>query len=122
MDPTSDKLFATGSHDKTIKLWDVTKPQKAQNTLTGNKEGVWCLNYSHDGKRLLSASSDGLCKVWDVKTGKCAAELKAHEGAKAYYASWNADSNYIATCGSDRLICLYDSRKAAQPMFKNAES
>ena len=82
VDPTSEKLFATGSHDKTVKLWDATKPQKALNVLTGNKQGVWCLNYSHDGKKLLSASSDGLCKIWDAKSGKMAAEMTAHNGAK----------------------------------------
>jgi len=122
VDPTSDKLFATGSHDKTIKLWDATKPQKALNVITGNKQGVWCLNYSHDGKKLVSASSDGLCKIFDVKTGKTAAELTAHSGAKAYYASWNADSSYIATCGSDKLVCLYDVRNTKAPVFKNDES
>lgn len=122
VDPTSDKLFATGSHDKTIKLWDATKPQKALNVLTGNKQGVWCLNYAHDGKRLVSASSDGLCKIWDVKTGKVAAELTAHQGAKAYFATWNADSTMVATCGSDQLICLYDTRKPTAPLFKNQES
>jgi WD40 repeat protein len=50
--------------------------------LTGNKQGIWCLNYSHDGKKLVSASSDGLCKIWDVKSGKCAQELTAHAGHK----------------------------------------
>jgi len=78
VDPNPDKLFATGSHDKTIKIWDATKPQKALNVITGNKQGVWCLNYSHDGKRLLSASSDGLCKIFDVKSGKVLNELTAH--------------------------------------------
>ncbi len=88
-DPTSDRLFASGSHDKTIKLWDAQKPQKALNTLTGNKNGIWSLNYSHDGKRLLSASSEGLCKIWDVKSGKCTTELTAHMGHKVRIYSRN---------------------------------
>ena len=81
-DPTSDRYFASGSHDKTIKLWDAQKPQKPLNTLTGNKAGIWSLNYDHEGKRLVSASSEGFCKIWDVKSGKCATELLGHAGAK----------------------------------------
>ena len=81
-DPTSDRYFASGSHDKTIKLWDAQKPQKPLNTLTGNKAGIWSLNYDHEGKRLVSASSEGICKIWDVKSGKCASELLGHTGAK----------------------------------------
>ena len=81
-DPTSDRYFASGSHDKTIKLWDAQKPQKPLNTLTGNKAGIWSLNYDHEGKRLVSASSEGICKIWDVKSGKCATELLGHAGAK----------------------------------------
>ena len=71
-------MFASGSHDKTIKLWDATKPQKPTSTLSGNNEGIWSLEYSIDGKKLLSASPEGLCKVWDPKTGKATAELRGH--------------------------------------------
>lgn len=28
----------------------------------------------------------------------------------------------VATCGSDQVICVYDVRKGAQPLFKNTES
>lgn len=28
----------------------------------------------------------------------------------------------IATCGSDKAVCVYDVRKASQPLFKNTES
>jgi len=44
-DQTNDHTFATGSHDKTIKLWDIIK-EKYVNTLTGHTQGVWCVNYN----------------------------------------------------------------------------
>jgi WD40 repeat protein len=40
--------FVTGSHDKTIKIWDVSSA-KCVKTLTGNNEGIWCVNYNPNG-------------------------------------------------------------------------
>lgn len=69
--------YATGSHDKSIKIWDVTK-DKSLKTLTGHKEGVWCLNYHNSGTQLISASPEGISKLWDTKSGKSTADLKFH--------------------------------------------
>lgn len=70
--PKSQGIYASGSHDKTIKIWDGTKG-KCLKTLEGHANGVWCLNYFQDGKKLLSASSDGTSRIWDASSGKCTA-------------------------------------------------
>lgn len=46
--PKSDKEFVTGSHDKTIKVWDINK-EKSLNTLKGHTQGVWGINYHPSG-------------------------------------------------------------------------
>ena len=60
-----------------MKVWDVTKP-KSLMTMTGHKEGIWCVNYHKDGAQIVSASPEGIAKIWDVKTGKSTADLKVH--------------------------------------------
>ena len=42
--PTTDTEFATGSHDKTIIVWDA-ETAKVKKQLRGNAEGIWNLNY-----------------------------------------------------------------------------
>lgn len=121
VDPISQKFFASGSHDKTIKLWDASKLSKPITTMTGNKEGIWSLEYSLDGKKLLSASPEGLAKVWDAKSGKAQVELRGHT-EKCYYACWADDGNMIASCGADRKICIFDIRKPAKPLVVNESS
>jgi Prp8 binding protein/COMPASS component SWD3 len=48
VNPKKHTEVISGSHDKTIKVWDVTKP-KSILTMTGHKEGIWCVNYHKDG-------------------------------------------------------------------------
>jgi WD40 repeat protein len=58
------KTLATGSWDRTVKLWDVASGEELA-TLTGHGDRVHSVAFTRDGKRLATASRD-VIKIWDV--------------------------------------------------------
>lgn len=66
------KYAATGSRDKTVKLWDTASGQCLR-TFVGHDNWVRALIFHPSGKFLLSASDDKTVKVWDLQTGRCVA-------------------------------------------------
>ena len=63
------ELFASGGmDDQAVKIWNVKTGQEVF-TLTGHPQSIWGVVFHPDGKRLISASSDGTIAVWNVADG-----------------------------------------------------
>ncbi|KAI4599608.1 hypothetical protein KJ359_001705 [Pestalotiopsis sp. 9143b] len=64
------RRLASGSRDKTVKLWDAESGACLQ-TLEGHSDNVWSVAISADGRRLASGSRDKTVKLWDAESGAC---------------------------------------------------
>src|SRR5262245_10201635 len=71
------KLIASGSIDRTIKLWDVATGRELR-TLSGHSDHVNSVAFSPDGKSVASGSWDRTIKLWDVATGRQLRTLSGH--------------------------------------------
>ena len=76
LDDESNSILS-GSHDNTLKIWDV-ETGECTKTLNGHTDVVYCCAVSRLGKWVLSGSSDKTLKIWDVETGECTKTLKGH--------------------------------------------
>ena len=63
------KRIASGSKDKTVKVWDAETGQEVL-TLKGHPNWVTSVAFSPDGKRIVSGCPANTVKVWDAETGK----------------------------------------------------
>ncbi|KDQ61138.1 hypothetical protein JAAARDRAFT_32141 [Jaapia argillacea MUCL 33604] len=70
-------FVATGSRDKTIKLWDSQSGQLLRN-LAGHDNWIRAIVFHPTGKFLLSASDDKTIRVWELSTGRCMKIVEAH--------------------------------------------
>ena len=78
-----DGRLVSASLDRTLKVWDLTKPEGQQcvATLEGHKFWICSVIQLKDG-RLVSASRDKTLKVWDLnkpEDQQCVATLRGHE-------------------------------------------
>ena len=89
--------------------------------MSGHSNGVWCLNYFQDGKRLLSASSDGTSMIWDINSGKATAQFGGHTG-RVFHSQSNAEGSLVVSAGSDKIINVWDLRNVSRPALQNKQS
>ena len=100
-------LLASGSTDKTVRLWDINNRDK---WITLQKHTNWInvLAFSPDGKMLASGSVDKTVQLWDTATGKSLATFTGHiNGITAL--AFSPDSTTLVSGSADGMIRFWDT-------------
>lgn len=98
---------------------------KLVRTLRAHREVIYCLNFSHDGKILATASWDGTVKLWQVATGHELLTIPSHSGV-VWSVAFSPDDRTLAfaTGGQEVQIlrCASVERLAKQAQEQAVQS
>ncbi|GMF33851.1 unnamed protein product [Phytophthora fragariaefolia] len=132
--------LASVSDDRTVQLWSnngettleqLQAPRTASRTelLTsvyspvfrawGHSARIWDVSFWKGG--VVTASEDGLCKLWDL-SGKCVATLQGHIGRHVWRAAVHPSCNVIATGGGDGAAKLWDVTRQLMSTSEGSET
>jgi serine/threonine protein kinase/WD40 repeat protein len=99
------KLVASGSNDRTVKLWDGTGANSNPvRELKGHTNFVNSVIFSPDGKKLASSSGDGTVRLWDVASGNELKQLKSPDQAVIASISFSPDGTLLAGAATNRML------------------
>ncbi|KAJ5652726.1 hypothetical protein N7507_010152 [Penicillium longicatenatum] len=98
-------LLASGSNDKTVRVWDPATGQTVS-TLEGHSDSVFSIAWSPDGSRLASGSYDTTVRVWDPTTGQTVSTLEGHGSVQSI--AWSPDGKRLASGSYDTTVRVWD--------------
>lgn len=102
------RFIATGSLDKTAKLWDSeTLSQLA--VFRGHSRGLQCVQFSPMENILGTSSMDKTIKLWELKNFKCTKTFEGHEMSVLSFSFLSRGLQLISS-GGDGLIKLWSVR------------
>ncbi|KAF8846125.1 U3 small nucleolar RNA-associated protein [Paxillus ammoniavirescens] len=101
----TERVLATGSSDKTVKLWSL-EDFTCVKTFEGHTNSVLRVDFLNSGTQLVSTGSDGLVKIWNVREEECIATLDNHED-KVWALAISTDERTIISGAADSIVTFW---------------
>jgi WD40 repeat protein len=101
-------LLASGSWDRTVRLWDA-RSGRLLNALEGHEDNVSSVAFSPDGALLARGSWDRTVRLWDVRSGRLPNALEGHEEGVLSIA-FSPDGVLLASGSDDGTVKRWDVR------------
>jgi WD domain, G-beta repeat len=109
------KTLATGSFDKTVKLWDATSAKEFRTIggANGHTNTITALAFHPKEATLATASTDNTVRLWDIKRDKPAeaAQKTLQHPQLVNCLGFNASGTTLATGGQDGILRFWDMTK-----------
>jgi WD40 repeat protein len=80
----------------------------AESVLKGHTGAVYALNFSSDGKRLITGSADKTAQIWETATGRPLVKLTGHE-SNVTHTGFNSDGKRVFTASDDKSVRFWDA-------------
>jgi WD40 repeat protein len=100
--------LASGSWDKTIKLWDIQTGVE-ESTLRGHGLQVTSVAFSPCGHFLASASCDRTVRLWELPS-RLFSTLYGHSWS-VFAAAFSPDGKTLATASDDNTVIVWETIK-----------
>ncbi len=108
--PNASREFASGSFDKTLRLWDAGEQgEPKQLACWEHPNRVRCLSFSPDGRFLASGCDDHVLRLWDCTTGALVASLAGHTD-KIRAVAFSIDGSYLFSTSNDASVRRWNVR------------
>jgi WD40 repeat protein len=108
--PKDDQTLASGSRDRTAKLWNVAERRRKESEFTIPGGGFTCLAFSSDDGTLAMGGEGGagrVIRLVDLETGNKKAELRGHLGDISGLA-FTPDGKTLLSASGDGTIRVWD--------------
>uniref|UniRef100_A0A336LQ95 CSON000914 protein n=1 Tax=Culicoides sonorensis TaxID=179676 RepID=A0A336LQ95_CULSO len=106
----NNKFVATGSQDKTAKLWD-TQTFQLIHVFHGHRRGIWTVQFSPVDQILLSTSADFTIRLWSLSDATCLKTFESHESS-VLKANFITEGMQIVSTGADGLIKCWNIKSS----------
>ncbi|CAO1636184.1 unnamed protein product [Sympodiomycopsis kandeliae] len=110
-------LLAAGTPDRGIRLYDPRSDSKAGpvGRLLGHTDMIRSLLLSKSGRKMLSASSDGTVRLWDVPEQRLIHTYTHHSTSVTALFSSSEDLDIFYSGDRDGYVCKVDSEDCIEP-------
>ncbi|KAF5832700.1 flagellar associated protein [Dunaliella salina] len=107
--PTSDSgKVISGGEEGMVRVWRINRDsQVLEASMKDHKGSVNSIQVKMDDSECVSASSDGSCIIWDLRTFKRRTSLFANTFFKSVI--YHPDESQLVTAGTDRKITYWDA-------------
>jgi autophagy-related protein 16 len=106
-----EKNIVTGSADRSIRVWDISRHIYTQTTTFRHSSTANCSDVFVETQPVVTGHLDGGVRFWDVRSGDRVLDIPTvHEGGVTSVQWKPGSTHHVLTCGRDSIMKIVDVR------------